>query len=126
MGNVLTTASTVTCGHVPEPLPPPPPPGTPPPPVPGLVATSSEEKLKVEGHPVLVRASLLLKDVSNCPNTASGSPCLHITTVLSGESAKLKAGGKPVMLDVIGLQTDGLPPPPVLRPKPNQSKLTSL
>ncbi|MCJ1676504.1 hypothetical protein MTF65_03885 [Streptomyces sp. APSN-46.1] len=123
MGKVLTTASTVTCGH-PTPVPPEPPPS----PMPGQVTASSERKLKVQGSPVLVKSSLLQADVKDCPNTVSpAKPCKKVTGVVSGESLKLKAGGSPVMLDEISLTTDGsVPPPPVLKPGAGQSKLSSV
>ncbi|MFD3556281.1 hypothetical protein ACFWWA_29895 [Streptomyces goshikiensis] len=131
MGKVLTTASTVTCGHVPPP-PPVTPPGAPPPPppppgVPGLIGTSSTQKLKVRGKPVLVKSSLMGATVTGCPNTVSPlTPCTTVQTVSAGESRKLKSGGFPVMLDRISLMTNGsVPLLPVLTPAANQSKLSS-
>ncbi|MFF2576292.1 hypothetical protein [Streptomyces goshikiensis] len=128
MGKVLTTASTVTCGHVPEPpAGPPPVPPPPPPPVPGLIATSSTQKLKVSGEPVLVKSNLMGATIANCPNTGSPpTPCTSVLGVSSGESRKLRSGGFPVVLDRIGLTTNGsVPLPPVLTPAANQSKLSS-
>ncbi|AYV31636.1 hypothetical protein ACFWB1_36285 [Streptomyces goshikiensis] len=126
MGKVLTTASTVTCGHVPPPPPPPDPPPEPPP-VPDLVKTSSTQKLKVEGKPVLVKSSLMGATIANCPNTVSPlTPCTTVQTVSLGESGKLRSGGFPVMLDRISLTTNGsVPLLPVLTPAANQSKLSS-
>ncbi|WP_405542694.1 hypothetical protein OG590_03120 [Streptomyces goshikiensis] len=129
MGKVLTTASTVTCGHVPEPPagPPPVPPPPPPPGVPGLIETSSTQKLKVLGEPVLVKSSLMGATIANCPNTGSPpTPCTTVLGVSSGESRKLRSGGFPVVLDRISLTTNGsVPLPPVLTPAANQSKLSS-
>ncbi|MFE1943143.1 hypothetical protein [Streptomyces massasporeus] len=118
MGRVLTTASTVTCPHATGPPPPPPAP------LPGLVTVSSAEKLKILGDSVLVKTSLTT--VSNCPNSASGAPCTSVSSVVSGESAKLRAGGRPVLLDALVLSTNVVPVSPVLRPAPNQSKLSSV
>ncbi|MFF8942171.1 hypothetical protein ACF1A5_07800 [Streptomyces sp. NPDC014864] len=131
MGSVLTTASTVTCGHQPKPPDtpaPPPPPGTPPPPVPGLVTTTGGQKLKVGGNPVLVKSSILGAAISNCPNTVSPmKPCTTVRDVLGGEATKLRCGQLPVMLDRIGLSTDGsLQPPNPLTPDAGQSKLLSM
>ncbi|MFG2712995.1 hypothetical protein ACGFX2_20915 [Streptomyces goshikiensis] len=129
MGQVLTTASTVTCGHVPAPPPgPPPAPPPEPPPVPGLIGTSSTQKLKVRGTSVLVKSSLEGATVANCPNTGSPpTPCTIVQGVLSGESLKLRSGGFPVMLDRISLTTNGsVPLLPVLTPTANQSKLSSV
>ncbi|MCX4545585.1 hypothetical protein [Streptomyces sp. NBC_01565] len=124
MGKVLTTASTVTCGHVP-PLPPVPP--VPPPPVPGLIKTSSREKLKVGGKPVLVRSGIERAVIDKCPNVSPGPACTTVMAVSSGESLKLKSGGAPVVLDKIGLATNGsVQPPPVLTPEAGQSKLSSV
>ncbi|MFF0204388.1 hypothetical protein [Streptomyces sp. NPDC005017] len=118
MGRVLTTASTVTCPHATGPPPPPPTPQ------PGLVTVSSTEKLKVTGSPVLVKTSLTT--VSNCPNATSGVACASVSAVLGGESTKLRSAGKPVLLDALVLSTNAVPASPVLRPAPNQAKLSSV
>ncbi|MFF7379301.1 hypothetical protein ACIP4Q_27595 [Streptomyces massasporeus] len=118
MGRVLTTASTVTCPHATGPPPPPPTP------VPGLVKVTSTEKLKVLGSPVLVKTSLTT--VSACPNAASGgAACTSVTGVLGGESAKLRTGGRPVLLDALVLATNVVPTSSV-SPAPHQSKLSSV
>lgn len=114
MGNVLTTASTVTCQHTPSPLPAPP--------VPGMVAVSSEAKLKVEGKPVLVETSVV-KSVSGCPNTAVGAPCTQVTAVQTGRAQKLRAGGVPVLLDTLKATTNA---GALAKPTPHQTKLTSV
>ncbi|MFD5270388.1 hypothetical protein [Streptomyces sp. NPDC058335] len=114
MGNVLTTASTVTCQHAPSPLPEPP--------VPGMVSVSSEAKLKVEGEPVLVETSVL-KSVSGCPNTAAGAPCTQVAAVQDGRSQKLRAGGVPVLLHTLEATTNA---GSLAKPTPHQTKLTSV
>ncbi|MEV6115945.1 hypothetical protein AB0L59_26430 [Streptomyces sp. NPDC052109] len=134
MGKVLTTASTVPCGHVPPPpqppVPggPPPPPPPPAPPVPGTFEVRSTAKLAVEGHPVLVEASIHQATITNCPNTVSpAKPCTKVLAVAGGQSVKLRAGGAPVMLDQLAFTTDCSPPlpaPPTTTA--NQSKLTSV
>ncbi|MEU6885637.1 hypothetical protein ABZ918_10565 [Streptomyces viridosporus] len=129
MGNVLTTASTVPCGHPPPP--PPPVPGGPPPPplpVPGTFEVRSTAKLTVGGNPVLVEASIHDATISTCPNTVSpAKPCTKVVAVTGGQSVKLRTDGAPVMLDHLAFTTDCSPPLPT-RPTPtaNQSKLTSV
>lgn len=118
MGRALTTASTVTCPHATGPPP------APPTPMPGLVAVSSREKLKVEGSPVLVRESL--GTVSNCPNATSGAACASVSAVIRGESLKLRTGGAPVLLDALVISTNVVPVSPLLTPTPHQSKLSSV
>lgn len=122
MPKVLTTASTVTCGHTP----PPPPAGQPPPPptVPGLVRPSSSQKLKVKGKPVLVRSSLQGATVQNCPlKPPVGPPCQTVVTVVTGESLKLRARGQPVLLDRITLTTAPALAPLPLTPDAGHSTL---
>ncbi|MFI8234976.1 hypothetical protein ACIGDI_39905 [Streptomyces sp. NPDC085900] len=131
MGKVLTTASTVPCGHVPPPPQPPAPGGPPPPPsppVPGTFTVQSTSKLTVQGDPVLVEASIHQATITNCPNTVSpAKPCTHVLAVNSGQSVKLRTSGAPVMLDQLTFTTDCSPPLPVpATPTANQSKLTSV
>ncbi|MCQ9179553.1 hypothetical protein KMT30_11035 [Streptomyces sp. IBSBF 2953] len=127
MGKVLTTVSTVTCGHTRAPQPPPPPPAVPPPLGPGLVTLHSTQKLHVEGVPVLVTADVVGAVIGGCPNIESpAKPCTAVVSAV-GESVKLRTGGAPVLLDRLTLTTDGtVPVPPGLRPTAGQSKLTSV
>jgi hypothetical protein len=109
MPAVLTTASTVGCGHDP-----------------GSVATSSSAKLTVAGAPALVAASIVGKTVSGCstPQTGSNKLCTSVTGVTSGLAGKLTAGGAPVVLSTLVGATDGAPPG-TLNAKLVQSKLTA-
>ena len=92
MPGVLTTDSTVLCGHL------------------GAVAKPSTEKLKVNGFSVLLKSSLIGSGVTNCGTTGSGTKkCEKVMSVVTGESIKLKAGGSPVMLDTLRGKTEGNP-----------------
>lgn len=95
MAYVLSTDSTVSCGHSP-----------------GEVATSSQAKLTVNGAAVLLADSISGKSVSGCPQSSSNtSPCLHGGAPLpSSLATKLTAGGAPVVLDALSGPTDGSPP----------------
>ncbi|MFJ8470184.1 hypothetical protein [Streptomyces swartbergensis] len=125
MGKVLTTASTVTCGHTP-PQPQPGTPAPPPPPtLPGLITPSSGKKLKVKDNSVLVRASLQGVTVQNCPLEPSVS-CKKTVMVVTGESLKLKAGGDPVLLDdSLSLTTSPTLAPLPLKPQAGHTVLSA-
>jgi hypothetical protein len=95
MPAVLTTGSTVGCGHSP-----------------GKVSTSSTAKLRVGTDAVLIETSIKGKSVSSCSTqtTDKTSPCKTVSSVASGLATKLTAGGKPVALATIVGVTDGVPP----------------
>ncbi len=117
MPNVLTTGSTVTCGHLA---------GNPT----GKVQIDSSAKLKVKGDPVLLESSIDGKSISNCGIVpaldGSGNPiamkCTQVSVIpqvptlppgtppaiTDGRSTKLKVGGKPVMLDTLKGRTNGM------------------
>jgi hypothetical protein len=97
MPQVLTTTTTVTCGHSP--------PGSPA--TPGTVAVRSSAKLRV-GAPVLQEPGIVLMQVSGCPLPANVQ-CHRVVTVTKGR-AKLRVGGLPVMLSSLTGTTDGTPP----------------
>ena len=118
MPNVLTTVSTVTCGHLA---------GDPT----GKVTTSSTAKLRVNGNPVLLESSIDSQPILGCgivpkndPSTGNpiDMPCTQVSVVpppitklppgnppaiTDGRSTKLKVGGKAVMLDTLKGQTNG-------------------
>jgi hypothetical protein len=104
MPAILTTASTVTCGH-PNPMPPPAPAST--------VAITSTAKLRVLTAAVLSKENVLAgtvtcgtKPISPPPSTSK--PCLSVTTVAdSSLTAKLRVGGTPVVTDLLAGETDG-------------------
>jgi len=98
MPKVMTMLSTVTCGHPP-----------------GKVQTQSPAKLKVNGSPVLLQASINGKPVAGCgtppASDASGvtaKPCTSVSAVSAGTALKLKITGQPVMLETLKGSTDGM------------------
>lgn len=95
---VLTTAAMVTCVHQ----------GT-------VRLRSSQQKLTVDGHPVVLQTDLIGAPIPDCKNTGPGlTPCGSITSIISGASTTLKVNGTPVMTDAaIGL-TAASPSLPVL------------
>jgi hypothetical protein len=120
MANVLTTLSTVTCGHPP-----------------GKVQVQSQAKLAVGGGRVLVQAGIKDQTVADCgtkpASDAAGptaAPCKTVSKVGGGRSTKLRAGGQPVMLDTLAGSTDGMvlkvTPQPFLAGVANQVKLRSV
>ena len=109
MPAVLTTGSTVGCGHDP-----------------GRVTTSSSAKLTVKGEPVLLETSIVGKSVSGCSTaqSSSTSPCKSVVSLASGRATKLTAGGRPVVLSTLAGATDGVPAGP-LKASGVQTKLTA-
>jgi len=99
MAAVLTTASTLTCGHG------------------GQVSLkSSQHKLTVDGKPVLLQSDLPGSSISNCATPMSQSnatsPCLNVVSVLGGASTTLKVGGTALLLAGAQGLTDGTDPKP--------------
>ncbi len=121
MANVLTTASTVTCGYDPAGLT-----------HGGRVSTTSSAKLKVQGNSVLLKNGIERQSISAlnaCNNPENESQgllkCSSVLSVLAGEATKLTVNGKPVMLDPLQGTTDGNPPG-TLHADANQAKLTAI
>ncbi|MFJ3902875.1 hypothetical protein [Streptomyces sp. NPDC090025] len=121
MEQVLTTGSTIGCGHPPQ--------------VPTM-SPASDAKLKVGGQPVLRAADLTAASalISGCVPPSGGSPppkpCQHVTRVApKGEAAKLRAGGAPVLLGSLAGDTDGsvegVTPQQKLFGKAAQTRLTA-
>lgn len=119
MPGVLTTGSSVVCGHG------------------GTVSTSGSAKLKVTGNPVLLKAGIAGKSVSGCgtptvppPPGPPSSPCHSVASVITGEATKLKVSGSPVMLETLAGTTDGviggLTPQTLLSATAGQTKLTAV
>jgi hypothetical protein len=119
MPNVLTMASTVTCGHA------------------GKVTVASTAKLTVNGSPLLLKSSIAGKPVATCatPPAADASgptakPCTLVATVSLGEAMKLTVGGQPVMLDTLKGETDGMvtkeTPQKLLAAQAGQVKLSTV
>jgi hypothetical protein len=98
MSSVLTTQSTVGCGHS------------------GTVATEGAARLTVAGHAVLTRQGVNGKQVRGCqtvpatnPNgTPKDAPCTAVAGVDRTEAARLRVGGAPALVDPLGGATNGL------------------
>lgn len=123
MPNVLTTTSTVGCGHLP------PPPGS------GIVQVQSTAKLRVAGAPVLLLDSIANKPLVplSCGTVVNQTSvkCTKVAGVSAGTAAKLSVGGLPVVLDTTLTGTTdgkvgGVTPQPTLAAVANQTKLTSV
>jgi hypothetical protein len=83
MASVLTAKAKITCIHQ----------GT-------VQLIASQQKLKAGGSPVLVMGDLEGKPISGCTLASTGAtPCTAVTSTISGASAKLRVGEKPVLLD---------------------------
>lgn len=109
MAKVLTTASTVICGHG------------------GTATLSSSAKLTVGGHPVL-----LASDSASWPfdpgcsqkdTSKSQVQCAAINSISAGTSTKLTVGGVAVLLDTLGGMTTGSPLNTDLSATAGQNKL---
>jgi hypothetical protein len=108
MPKVLTTDSTIDCGHE------------------GTVGTSSAAKLRVDGARVLVETGIAGKTISNCTQTGGPpTPCSAVVAITSGRATKLTAGGQPVMLDTLTGTTNG-GPPGALSATAGQSRMTAV
>lgn len=78
-----------------------------------VIVTPSQQKLKVDGTPVLVQSDLLSATIAGCTNTdarAGQVPCLRILSVAAGMATKLKAGGQSVVLEGATGPTSSTPP----------------
>jgi hypothetical protein len=115
MAGVLTTASTLACGHG------------------ATGSASSSAKLTVSGNKVLTSAgtsgwSFLSASCSQqpVPNTPKSSwvACTKLSSQNGGKSKKLTAGGSAVVLDSIAGDTDGNPLTDV-KCQAGQTKLTA-
>src|SRR5258708_394033 len=100
MRKVLTTQSTVTCGHrllLKT----------------GTVQIASTAKLKVSGEAVLLRASVVGKSIPDCgspvpPKGPQGNiMCTTVLTVANAPQPKLKVNGDPVLVERITGSTSG-------------------
>jgi hypothetical protein len=115
MAGVLTTTSTVSCGHG------------------GSVSTQGQRKLRAQGNPVLRQDGILSRSIPDCatvpdPNTTTVK-CLTVTSVTAGLATKLKVGGAPVALDTLAGGTSGTvsgTPQNLLSGIAGQTKLTAV
>lgn len=119
MPGVLTTGSSVICGHG------------------GTVSTTGVSKLKVSGNPVLQKTGIMGQSVSSCgtppasdPSGPTAIPCSTVISVDTGEATKLKVAGAPVMLETLAGKTDGMvgktTPQTLLSATAGQTKLTAV
>jgi len=89
---VLTTDSTVTCGHKPS----------------GAVALTSSAKLRVSGFSVLISAGVGPAIGAGCLVSKQGDKaCTLVTAVTTEKSTKLCANGVPVVVNTVTGTTDG-------------------
>jgi hypothetical protein len=116
MSNVLTTQSTVSCGHG------------------GTVAAQGTAKLAVNGAPVLQKSGVEEQRVDNCITKPTqpdptATACKKVSKVDGGLAAKLAIDGQPVLLDTLAGATDGkvagVTPQPLPPAKAIQTKLSS-
>ena len=70
----------------------------------GTLTLAGTPKLRVMNSNVLLEQSLVA--IAGCGNTP---PCLTITKVEKGKAAKLKVGGKPVLLTTLQATTNVAP-----------------
>jgi hypothetical protein len=119
MQKVLTTQSTVTCGH------------QLPPAKPGKVQVASTAKLRVNGNPVLLESGVVGKPVSGCatPTSQGNVPCTAVKSVSTVPPPKLTVNGDPVLVEGITGETFGqvatITPQSLLSATANQSKLST-
>jgi hypothetical protein len=98
MSGVLTTQSTVACGHG------------------GSAATTGAARLTVDGQGVLTKQGVIGAGVTSCQTVPATNPngtpkdvtCTAVTGVDQTEAAKLLVGGVPVLIDPLGGATNGL------------------
>ena len=82
--HVLTTASTILCGHAPGTL---------------KFLPPAQTKLKVGAGFALVKADLMAAKVAGCPMAPpTNVTCLTVAAVVAGTALKLRVNGQPVML----------------------------
>jgi hypothetical protein len=95
---LLTTASTLSCIHG------------------GTVSLhSSQQKLTVDRHPVLLKTDLVGASIAGCANVGPNlTPCSSITSVITGASTALKVDRTAVITDAATGLTNAIPTAPVL------------
>ncbi|MDT5293175.1 MAG: hypothetical protein QOJ76_55 [Acidobacteriota bacterium] len=95
MANVLTETSQIVCAHAGK-----------------VQATAGQSKLRIAGSRVLVLGDVVGAPVAGCvtppdPNTAT-TPCIAVASAgPQGVAAKLRVGGRGVLLDALRGQTSG-------------------
>lgn len=110
--NVLTTASTIGCGH-PR----------------GAVDTEGTAVLRVAGQGVLTKSGVLGRAVEGCPieDTSTTKKCREAATVTAGEARRLTVEARPALLEALaGTTSDGGEiPTGALTATANQTTLTA-
>lgn len=72
---------------------------------------SSRPWLRINGEPVLVDRDLPGNAIKSCPNYGpTVKPCKTTLALVSGRSALVFAGGRPVVFQAARGPTDGIPP----------------
>lgn len=111
MTSAITSGAVIRCSHQ----------GT-------VSPVATQQKLKVDGQPVLLRTDLVGAPVSACTNqptpaNPSFKPCTSTVSVLSGAGTTLSVGGTAVLLDNAQGATDSVPPGTWSVQSPGQTKL---
>lgn len=73
----------------------------------------SQQRLKVDGQPVLLLTDLIGAPIAGCTNNDPPRgilPCLTVVSVTAGQARKLTVGGVPVLLDSASGVTSSTPP----------------
>jgi hypothetical protein len=93
----------------------------------GVATIASSARLSVAGKSVVLKSDLLAATISGCtqPTSQSSAACLTVTTLTSGEAAKLTVGGQAVLLDSLAAVSSGLPNNQLTCKDARQGKLTA-
>jgi hypothetical protein len=106
MANVLTSASSITCGHE------------------GQISSTSAANLTIDGNPVLIEIGSTVSDTCKLQDSNSSKKCATAIAE-GGKAAKLCVDGSPVMLHTVKGTTNGYPPPGMITVDAKQTKLTA-
>ena len=91
----------------------------------GQVAPNvSQQKVLIEGGPVLCDGDLVGAPIEGCPQPSSpgSKPCTSVVSTLPGSaSLKVKVGSKGVYLSTLQGMTDGVPPAGLIVVDPGQT-----
>jgi len=93
----------------------------------GQVAPNvSQQKVLIEGGPVLCEGDLIGAPIEGCPQPSSpgSKPCTSVVSTVPGPataSVKVKVGGKGVYLSTLQGITDGVPPAGLIVVDPGQT-----
>jgi hypothetical protein len=109
MPAVLTAASTLTCSHD------------------GAVTVvPGQDRLKVDGDPVLVKSDLDTIAVVGCQNLGGGRvPCTAVGLFSRGVADTLKVADQPVLLETLEVATNSTPKPGTITATDGRPKLVA-